>query len=339
VFHFENYWIFVFLIILPVLWGVHYAHHIAIDAWISQLGGLRRVRQLMPFFDIDRKKLKFRLLMLSLGLLIVAIANPRMGLKTEKVSRESVDIQLAVDISRSMLAQDIPPNRMERSRQFALKLIQELRGERIGIIGFAGEAQVLTPLTTDYAAAITQTRNLNPEQGITQGTAIEEAIEMVLRTQAREQKPKQKALLILTDAENHEEAAVAKAKTAAEKGIKVFIVSFSTPQGAPIPINKDAYAGFQLDKEGNMVQSKPNLALMEKIAQAGGGQFWQIQNTAPENIIQGFANALVGIEKNTFEQRSFDDYQTYFFLLAIPALCLLLAELFIPNKNKKIAQL
>lgn len=336
-FHFENYYVFVFLVLPLVLGGIYWASHISIRYYQAQLAKHKQFARLVPMYSPWRRHFKFGLFTAALVLLVAAIANPRMGFRTQKVTRQSVDVYLAIDVSRSMLAQDLAPNRMERARQFGLMALDGLRGERVGVITFAGAAYMQVPLTTDYSATEIQIRNASPSVEATQGTAIEEAIELVLRSQAQEKRPQPKALIVLTDGENHEDAAVAKAEFARKNGINTIVVSFGTEAGAPIPTNNDSYSGFVLDKAGAVVQSKLNATQMQEIATAGGGAWLDFETLGAQGVIAGLKTELAKIDPSEFEQQSFDDYETYFYILAAIALVLLTLEFLWPYAAKRIA--
>lgn len=333
-FHFGSPINFVFLVLILAAVGLFWANSIGLAALRQKLATPALFARLAPAYNPHRRKLKFTLTAIAAACLIFSLANPRGGIRNQKIQRQSVDLYLALDISKSMLAQDISPNRLEKARQFGLKLLSSLRGERIGLITFAGDATMEVPLTVDYQAVEMLLQIASPEDMPTQGTAIEAAIELAMRSQAKEKKTKQKAIVFVTDGENHEEEAVQKAQSAAEKGIFTFIVGVGTTEGAKIPINRDTYAGFQLDKSGAVVVSKMNETLMQKIAAAGQGQFWDLNKLSSTAVISDLAGYLAGIEKNEFEQRAFDDYDTYFYWTAAIALLLLLVEMLIPNANK-----
>jgi Ca-activated chloride channel family protein len=335
-FHFENLYVFVFLVVPLVFGGIYWATHFNLRYYRAQLAKFKQFARLVPAYAPQRRHLKFGLFTAALVFLIAAIANPRFGYSSQKITRQSVDVYLTIDVSRSMWAQDLSPNRMERARQFALTTLNSLRGERVGVITFAGEAYMQIPLTTDYAATEIQIRNASPAVEATQGTAIEAAIELVLRSQAQEKRPQPKAIIILTDGENHEETAVDKAKFARDNGINTIVVTFGTEAGAPIPLNSDTYTGFLLDKSGAVVQSKLNKALMQKIADAGNGAWLDFQTLGAQGVLDGLKSQLTKIDSAEYERYSFDDYDTYFYVLALVALVLLAAEFLIPyaKRNK-----
>lgn len=333
-FHFEQANYFYLLLCIPVLVALFVAitrHNNKLRAHFGALIGLER---LAPNISRLKGPLKFGLMMLALAFLVVAMANPRMGNKTQSVKREGVDIFIALDISRSMWAEDIKPNRMERARQFAQKLVKAVRGDRVGLILFAGHPYLQMPLTTDYAAAQLFVQTASPKLDITQGTAIESAIDMVVELGEKEEQKKQRALIVITDGENHELEAVETAKNAKSKGVTTFVVGIGTESGAPIPIKDAGYAQFQLDKAGQIVQSKMNVDLIKRIAISGGGNFYKANSNA-DLVIAKLVDRISKLEKTSFEQQEFDVYESYFQIFVALALLLLILEFFISYRKSK----
>lgn len=333
-FHFEQANYFYLLLCIPVLIALFVAITVHNNKLRAHFGALIGLERLAP--DISRIKgpLKFGLLMLAIAFLVVAMANPRMGNKTQSVKREGVDIYIALDVSRSMWAEDIKPNRMERARQFAQKLVKAVRGDRVGLILFAGHPYLQMPLTTDYAAAQLFVQTASPKLDITQGTAIESAIDMVVELGEKEEQKKQRALIVITDGENHELGAVETAKNAKEKGVTTFVVGIGTESGAPIPIKDAGYAQFQLDKSGQVVQSKMNTDLIKRIAISGGGSFYKA-NSGADLVIAKLVNKMSKLEKTEFEQQDFDVYESYFQIFVAIALLLLILEFFVSYRKSK----
>lgn len=299
----------------------------------AHFGALLGLERLAPHISTQKRPFKFGLLLLAFLFLVIGLANPRMGNKTQSIKRQGVDVFIAMDISRSMWAQDLKPNRMERARQFAQKLVQALRGDRVGLILFAGQAYLQMPLTVDYAAAEMFVRTASPDLEITQGTAIEEAINLVAELGKDEENKKQRAIVVLTDGENHDPAAVTAANEAKEMGITTFLVGAGTEGGAPIPISNRGRRQFKLDKEGQIVQSKMNTTLLQAIATAGGGSVLDI--TQPDRAIGKLRQQFSKLEKSEFEQQNFDVFETYFQYFIAIAFFILLAEFFVDYRKNK----
>ncbi len=235
---------------------------------------------LIPFYSKSRENLKFLLIFLCITSMIIGISNPQIGTKMEEVKREGVDLMIALDLSNSMLAEDIKPNRLERARQAISRLIDKLEGDRIGLIVFAGDAYVQLPITTDYSAAKLFLSTVNTNIVPSQGTAIGKAIDLSIRSFDMEN-GQNKAIIIITDGENHEDDALEQAKLANEKGVFVHTLGMGLSKGGPIPIyNKyKNNTGYRKDKEGNTIISKLNEQMLQEIASAGNGTYVRANNT------------------------------------------------------------
>jgi Ca-activated chloride channel family protein len=333
-FHFEQPYYFYLFLCIPVLIALFVAITMHNNKLREHFGALIGLERLAPNISRLKGPLKFGIMMLATAFLVVAMANPRMGNKTQSVKREGVDIYIALDISRSMWAEDIKPNRMERARQFAQKLVKAVRGDRVGLILFAGHPYLQMPLTTDYAAAQLFVQTASPKLDITQGTAIESAIDMVVELGEKEEQKKQRALIVITDGENHELDAIETAKNAKSKGVTTYVIGIGTESGAPIPIKDAGYALFQLDKSGQIVQSKMNTDLIKKIAISGGGNFYKANSNA-DLVIAKLVNKMSKLEKTEFEQQEFDVYESYFQIFVAIALLLLTLEFFVGYRKSK----
>ena len=312
---------------IPVFIGLFVAVRLQIRKQREAFGDLLGLERLAPKISTQKRPLKFALIVSAFAFLVIALANPRAGNKTQSIKRQGIDVYIAMDVSRSMWAEDLKPNRMERARQFAQKLISSLRGDRIGLILFAGQSFLQMPLTVDYAAAEMFVRTASPELDITQGTAIESAIDLVTDISAKEEKEKQRALVVITDGENHDPAAVTAAQNALGIGIRTFLVGAGTEAGAPIPVQERGRRQYKLDKQGQVVQSKMNSSLLQEIATAGGGIILDINDV--DRSIARLRAQLSTIEKSEFEQQDFDVFETYYQYFVIVAILLLIAEFMI----------
>lgn len=286
--------------------------------------------QLAPGFSWARKYLKFTLLLLSLAFLFVAWANPQWGNKKEKVKAKSSDIFIALDISQSMMAEDISPNRLERAKRLAINVVKSLRGNRIGLILFAGNAYLQMPLSSDFTAAQIFIQSANTNQAGTQGTAITEAIDLAQRA-FEEGTQYQRALVVITDGENHDDEAIAKAKEARENGLIVFTIGVGTEEGGYVPYEERGREQYKKDKDGVAIKSKLNLNLLRDLSDAGGGKYFLIQQG--EKIITDLQSEIERIEKQEVEQRSFTEYASYFQYFLAFGLLLMLVEYLINNNS------
>jgi Ca-activated chloride channel family protein len=288
----------------------------------------------MPGFNKKIHWIRNIIILLAFAFGILALSNPQWANKREKIKVQSSDIFIALDISQSMLAKDISPNRLERSKKFVENLIEKLKGNRIGLIFFAGDAFMKMPLTSDYAAAKMFIKTANPDLIENQGTAIEEAISIAEKGFDEKMKH-QRAMVIFSDGEDHDGNAVEKAKTAHDNGLIIFTVGVGTSKGAFIPFkNRYGVEVYKKDNNGAVVKTTVNEELMNEIADNGGGRFYSILQG--DEVLNSIHEQLERIEKREIEQRSFTQYESYFqYFLAI-AILLFIIQFFIKESRVKI---
>ncbi len=330
-FRFEHQEYINMLWVIPVLIGIYLIYVYYRRTRISRLGDTHLVRRLVPGLAQLRNHVKAILLFLLIATLIVAYANPQWGNKKEKVTTESSDIYIALDISQSMMAEDVSPNRLERAKRLAQNIVKALKGNRIGIILFAGNAYLQMPLSTDYSAALLFISSANTRQAATQGTAIGEAIDLALRAY-EPGKASQRALIILTDGENHEEEVLTKATEASSAGLHIYTVGVGTEEGTFIPYTTQGRELFKRDDDGNPVQSALNLVMIEELAKAGNGKSYLVGQG--NEVVTGLQEAIATLEKQEVEQRSFTDFASYFQYLLIFGIILMTVEFIIPERRK-----
>ena len=318
----------VLLVFFVLMW---YARQKAIE----KFGESGLMQQLMPEVSRYKHTIKFVLLMLTFAVLIIGWANPQWGSRKEKVKRKSADVFIALDVSYSMLAQDIRPSRLERAKQFAQKLIQQLKGERIGTIIFAGNAYLQMPLTTDYSAAELFLKSANPEMVPTQGTAIGEAIDMAEQSFAEDNKH-HKAMFIITDGEDHDEATLRRVEEARNNGLLVFAVGVGTNEGGFIPFQVNGRWDYKRDKTGNPVKSKLNETTLTEIAKAADGSYFNLSEG--DKIIGALQERIDKVEKRELEQRSFSEYESYFQYFLALGIFLLVIEFLIPYRKSALME-
>jgi len=323
-----------FLLLIPILIVL------VVIAWrfrkkaMERFGNLDLLKKLMPGYSEKRQYLKMGLLLSGLTLLIVGWANPQFSNKKEKVKRKGVDVYLALDISRSMMAEDIAPNRLEKAKRFAQNLMEELAGNRIGLLYFAGNAYLQVPLTIDYSAAAVMLRSANPNLASSQGTAIGEAVDFAMR--GFEVKDQQnKVLFIISDGESHDEGAIEKVKEARDNGMLIFTFGVGTTEGSLIPVTDNNRSNYKRDESGNPVKSRLNEEMMVQIAEAGGGTYFNLLENESK-IFDTINSRIEKMQKQEFEQRSFTSFESYFQWLLLPAFLLFLIEFLIPNKKKLV---
>ena len=297
----------------------------------SGFGDQEVFSRLYPGWSSAREWIKGILLLTALTLLLVSWANPQWGTRTEKIKAKSSDIFIALDISQSMLAEDISPNRMERAKRFTIELLGKLRGERIGLIYFAGSAYMQMPLTHDFANAEVHVRAANPDQAGTQGTIIAEAINLA-RESFTDESPTQKALIIISDGEDHEVDAVIAAQQALEEGIHIYTVGIGSEAGARVPHINQGRQTFKTDQAGNIITSILNKEMLTELANTGGGEFYLLDQVM--SALGKIDSEIDKLEKKETEQRSFTEFNSYFQLFLLPAILLLFFEfLFSSMKN------
>jgi Ca-activated chloride channel family protein len=258
------------------------------------------------------------------ALLVVAWANPQWGTKREAVQTKGIEIFIALDLSQSMLAEDIAPSRLERARRFAADLALRLRGNKIGLILFAGNAYLQVPLTTDYAAVALFANSVSPENIPDQGTAIAAAIQVAKRYFSQSQQGG-KALVVISDGEDHEAAVPEALEGLRDQGAVVFALGVGTAEGSFIPVQMDGQEDYKRDAQGAPVRSRLNAQMLRELAEKGGGRYFNLVsgNGAP---MEQLLAQIDRIEKRGMEQRVFSEYESYFQPFLFMALCLLLFE-------------
>lgn len=331
-FRFETSEFLYLLLLLPIMALVFFLLLKLKERSLSKLGDPEIIKRLFPNWSRRKEWIKTFLVLAGLGLAIIAWANPQWGARKQKVKAKRSDVIIALDISRSMMAEDISPNRLERAKRFTTSLIKELRGERIGLIYFAGSAYLQMPLTADYAAAELFVKSANTTLAGTQGTAIAEAIDLAQVTFGTEN-PTQKALILISDGENHDQESLEAAAIAQENGTFIFTVGVGTEEGAMIPYEVNGKRQYKVDNSGNPVKSALNVGLMQDVANAAGGKFYMMnQNPTLFNEIKAQINKL---EKQEVEQRSLTDFVSYFQYFLFFGILFFILEYFLSNTSRK----
>lgn len=301
---------------------------------IALFGEHRLIKKLMLSHSEKRRQIKSMLTIIIFIFLIIGISNPQIGTKMEEVKREGVDLIIAIDLSNSMMAEDIKPNRLERAKLAISKLIDKLEGDRIGLIVFAGEAYVQLPITTDYSAAKLFLSTVSTKIVPTQGTEIAKAIDLGIESFDMEN-TQNKAIIIITDGESHDEKAIESSKKANELNIFVHTLGMGLSKGAPIPIyNKYGNrTGYRKEKDGKIIVSTLNEDLLQKIAQSGQGIYVRANNSKA-----GLSTLLTEInkmEKKEIGTMIFTEYKDRFQLFIGTALFLLLLDLILLVKKSR----
>lgn len=306
---------------------------------LKQFGDLSIITRLFP--DVSTAKPVFKLVLLTLAVaaLVTGILNPQIGSKLTEVKREGADIMLALDVSNSMKAEDFSPNRLERAKQSIAKLIDKLEGDRIGLIVFAGEAYVQLPITTDYAAAKLFLESIDTDVVPVQGSAIGPAIRLGIGSFGEDQ-GKNKAIIVISDGETHEDDAMRAAEEAAAKGIVVHTIGMGSPGGAPIPLYKKnpngttVQTGFKKDKDGNTVVTRLNEQNLRVVAGSANGIY--VRASGAETGLNTILNEVQKLDKKQFESKIYSDYDDKFYYFIAAALLLLVAEMLISERKSKL---
>jgi len=325
---------------IEFLWGLAMIPvFILIFIWVSRwkkkavarLGDPAVVRTMMPQVSFSRPWLKFVLFTVAYTLLIFGLADPKIGSKLEEVKQKSADLIILLDVSNSMLAKDIAPSRLESAKRAIAQLIDNLHNDRIGIIVFAGQAYVQLPVTTDYSAAKLFLNTINSGMVPTQGTAIGAAIDLGMKS-FDFKNGTGKAMIVITDGENHEDDAVSAAKNAADKDVSVNVIGIGSIDGAPIPIIQNGKeVGFHTDSIGKTVVSKLNEEMGKEVAAAGNGAYVRATNAnSGLNIVM---DQIGKIQRKTTDTRSFKDFEDRFQYLLGFALVLLIIESLISSRK------
>ncbi len=316
------------VVVLLFWWAARKRKHM-----LNQLGDSKLIARLTNSLDSGRRRTKQMLLVLAIAFLVVGLADPQMGTRLEEVKRQGVDIFIALDVSKSMLAEDVPPNRLERAKHEVLQFMNQLQGDRIGLIPFAGIAFVHCPLTLDYEAAKIFLKEISPDLLPLPGTAISEAIETANRSFVAREK-KHKVLIIITDGEDHEADPVAAAKKARENGVVIYTIGIGSTKGAPIP-EYDARGnriGYKRDKNGQIVTTRLNPTVLQEIAEAGGGKFYIA--TGHQNELQKIYADIARMEKKELGMREYTQFEDRFQPFLLIAFILLLIELVLSEYRK-----
>jgi Ca-activated chloride channel family protein len=299
---------------------------------IQKFGDTNLVHQLIIDLSSGRPVLKFILLSVAFTILIFAVVNLKIGSKLDKTKRKGVDIIIALDVSNSMLAQDIKPSRIVRAQMAISKLIDKFDEDQIGIVVFAGTAQVLLPITTDYATAKMLTASANPDIIPTQGTSIGEAINLASISFDKNSKNK-KAIILITDGENFEDEALPAIQNAVKAGLVVHTIGMGSEYGGPIPIGMKGFnVEYKKDKEGNTVVTKLDESMLKQIAAAGKGIY--VRATSNDAGLNDVFKEINKMEKKEFEAKTFSDYtNTYPYFVAFGLLLLILEFLIFERKT------
>jgi Ca-activated chloride channel family protein len=303
-----------------------------------EFGDLELLKRLSPERSVFKPVLKLTVMLLALAALIIGLVNPKIGTKVETVKREGIDIVFAMDVSKSMLAEDVAPSRLEKSKQIVSQIINQLGSDRIGIVVYAGSAFPVLPITTDYGVAKMFLQSINPEMVSSQGTSLDEAIKLSA-TYFAEKSKTSKLLILISDGEDHSEGAEAAAEDAKKLGMKIITIGLGTEKGATIPLKKNGIVeSYQRDNNGEVVITKLNPNSLATIAKITGGGYINGNNT--KEVLEYIKNALDKIQKTEFEATEMADFQSQFqWFLGIGFVLLFLDIFFLERKTRWVKKL
>lgn len=330
-FRFANPEFLYLLFILPVLLAVYVYAYLQKRKAIKRLGNPEILSQLMPEVSPKRQFLKFWFIFGAVAAIIFVIAGPQFGSKLETVKRQGVEIMVCLDVSNSMLAEDVSPNRLEKSKQMLSKLTDGFTDDKVGLIVFAGDAFTQLPITSDYISAKMFLTSINPSMVSAQGTSIGAAINLAARSFTPNE-TSDKTIVLITDGENHEDDAIGAASATAEKGIHVNIVGIGLPKGGPIPLQ--GTNNYMKDKDGNVVITMLNEQMCQEIAAAGKGMYVRADNT--NSALKALQKEIDKMKKTELDSKVYSEYDEQFQLVAWIALFLLIVELLIFDRKNRI---
>ncbi len=319
------------LLIIPIIFGLF----LYLLFWKKQkqkeFGALELVKRLSAYQSKSKQFFKLLTGIWAIIFIVVALVNPKVGTKLETVKREGIDIVFAVDVSKSMLAEDIAPNRLEKSKQLVMQLINQLGADRIGIVAYAGSAYPVLPITTDYSVAKMFLQSMNTDMVSSQGTAINEAIELAAGYFNQEEQTA-RLLVLVSDGEDHSEDAKDAAENAAENGMKIITIGVGTPKGGPIPIKSNGIVkSFLKDNNDEVVVTKMDEEELKNIALATSGVY--INGSSTKQVVDEFKKELDEIEKKEYETQKVSDYKDQFQWFLALAFLVLFLDIFVLERK------
>ena len=337
-FRFAHPWALYLLLLVPVIIALMLLFRRSRRKALARFGDNVLISHLMPDFSSGRVKFKAWVFIIAFTLQVIVVAGPQFGSKLDSVQRKGIEIMVALDVSNSMNAQDVAPSRMENAKRAVSMLVDKLQDDRVGLVVFAGNPYVQLPITSDYPSAKMFLHSVSTGMVPTQGTAIGAAIDLCVSSFApvTGDKAPNRAVIVITDGENHEDDAVEAAQRAQQNGVLVYTVGMGTSKGAPVPTIPGQNHDFIKDKDGNVVISKIDEASLAQVARAGGGEYIPASNL--RSGINSLVSKLNSIEKSEIEAKVFKDYEDRFPYIEGVVLFLLLVDLLIlSRKNPKLA--
>ena len=319
------------LIILPFVAIFYFYSNYRRTKRLRKYGDPELLSMLMPEASAHRPVFKFWVLWIALGLSIVMLARPQFGTRLEKVKRSGIETIIALDISNSMLAEDVVPSRLEKAKSLISRLVSNFNDDKVGLIVFAGDAFTQLPITSDYISAKMFLESITPSLISSQGTNIGEAIRLAIKSFTPQEKVG-RAIIVITDGENHEGGAVEAAKEAASKGMKVFVLGIGSPDGSPIPL--EGSNDYRKDNQGNVIVTRLNEQMCREVAQAGNGVYIRVDNSSSaQSLLQKEIDKLT---KRDLESTVYSNYNEQFPALAWIIIVLLIIEVVVLDKKNPL---
>ncbi len=326
---------FYLLLVIPILVMLFLYVHYWKRKKQREFADLELLQKLSPEKSVFKPILKMVVVLLGLTFLIIALVNPKMGAKMEKVKRQGIDIVFAVDVSKSMLAEDVAPSRLEKSKQIVSQIINQLGGDKIGIIAYSGSAFPVLPMTSDYAVAKMFLQTMNPEMISSQGTSIDQAIDLAANDFFEKKDRTSKLLVIISDGEDHSDNAQNAAEEAEKMGLKIVTIGVGTEKGKPIPLKKNGILeSYQKDKDGQIVITKRNAEVLSTIAKAtkGGGY---VDGNSTKKAVDYIKNILSNSQKSELGGVLMVDFKSQFQWFLGFGLFLLFLDVFLLERKTK----
>jgi Ca-activated chloride channel homolog len=329
---FEHNWYLLTLALVPLLILLY----VLLVRWkirtVRKIGDEKLIRQLIADYSPRRFLVKFLLVLSAFTLTGLGVANLRYPKQVEQIQRQGVDVILVLDVSKSMLARDIQPNRLERAKQLINKLIDKLRNDRVGLVLFAGRAYLQMPLTTDHASAKIYLNSASPESVPAQGTVIGEALTISNNAFGQKEK-KYKTVVLVTDGEDHDEKAMESAGILAENGVLLHTIGVGSAEGSTIidPITQDQ----KKDAQGNVVISRLNEPMLQELARKANGTYQHLENT--DQAVSNILGQINNMEQKSISDQSFINYRSFFQWFLGLALAMLLLDFFVSERKRKTA--
>jgi Ca-activated chloride channel family protein len=303
---------------------------------LRRLGDESLIQALMEGYSTSRRWLKTILSLLALACFVLALANLRMGSKREKAVAKSSEVIICFDVSSSMQATDVNPDRLTRARILAADIIQALAGNKVGLVVFAGNSYVQMPLTVDTKAALMYLNTLSTDMMNNQGTAIGDALETarIAFEQGGELEGKSRAVVIITDGETHDDAARTAAEELAQQNVRIITIGVGTPKGAPIPVmSRRGLSDYKKDKDGNIVLSKLNEAMLTELADLGNGRYMNLNEG--KSVVRKVKEDVEGLDKSSGQEYTYAEYKNHFQIFLLLGIVLLLLEYMLSDKGSR----